>query len=224
MTARISFLAALVLVTASMPLLAQSPKGNDKAGAKSEEKLPNAFQGFSRDTDQPVTIDADSLEIHDKDRYAVFLGNVIVKQGDSVMRSRELKVHYEGSMRAGQPGGEKDQKAAADSAKSRAGQAVGNDPAQRIRMIEATGGVIVTNKDQKATGDKGVFDMRTNLATISGNVVISQGPNVMRAEKLVVDMKTGFSRMEAGTKGGGPQRVQGLFVPSSVDTKKSQQK
>lgn len=217
MAGRISLFAAILLIAASGELLAQSPKGN--------EKLPNAFQGFSRDTDQPVTIEADSLEIHDKDRYAVFLGNVVVKQGDSVMRSRELKVHYEGSMRGSQKGagGEKDQKAAADSAKSRAGQTVTNDPAQSIRMIEATGGVIVTNKDQKATGDKGVFDMRTNLATISGNVVISQGPNVMRAEKLVVDMKTGFSRMEAGTKDG-KQRVQGLFVPSSVDTKKPQQK
>jgi len=219
MTARISFLAALVLVTASVPLLAQSPKGADKGG----EKLPNAFQGFSRDTDQPVSIEADSLEIHDKDRYAVFLGNVVVKQGDSVMRSRELKVHYEGSMRGSQKDQPAEKEKAADSAKSRSGQTLGNDAAQRIRRIEATGGVIVTNKDQKATGDLGVFDMRTNLATISGNVVISQGPNVMRAEKLVVDMKTGFSRMEAGSKDGN-KRVQGLFLPSSVDSKKSESK
>ena len=212
MTGRVSGIALALLLMACAPLLAQS-------AGKGGEKLPNAFQGFSRDTDQPVTIEADSLEIHDKDRYAVFIGNVVVKQGDSIMRSRELKVHYEGSMRGNQKdGGQKDQKSA-DAAKSRTAQTVKNDPAQRIRMIEATGGVIVTNKDQKATGDKGVFDMRTNLATISGNVVISQGPNVMRAEKLVVDMKTGFSRMEAGGKGGN-QRVQGLFLPSSVDSKK----
>jgi lipopolysaccharide export system protein LptA len=214
MTSRIGGIALAFLLIASAPLLAQS-------AGKGGEKLPNAFQGFSRDTDQPVTIEADSLEIHDKDRYAVFIGNVVVKQGDSVMRSRELKVHYEGSMRGSQKESQKDQKSA-EAAASRTAQTVTNDPAQRIRMIEATGGVIVTNKDQKATGDKGVFDMRTNLATISGNVVISQGPNVMRAEKLVVDMKTGFSRMEAGTKGGN-QRVQGLFLPSSVDSKKSRQ-
>jgi lipopolysaccharide export system protein LptA len=218
MNARTSLLAALVLVTASVPLLAQSQKGGDKGG----EKLPNAFQGFSRDTDQPVSIEADSLEIHDKDRYAVFLGNVVVKQGDSVMRSRELKVHYEGSMRGSQKDQPAEKEKAAESAKSRSGQTLGNDAAQRIRRIEATGGVIVTNKDQKATGDLGAFDMRTNLATISGNVVISQGPNVMRAEKLVVDMKTGFSKMEAGSKDGN-KRVQGLFLPSSIDSKKSQQ-
>jgi lipopolysaccharide export system protein LptA len=38
----------------------------------------------------------------------------------------------------------------------------------------------------------------------------------MRADKLVVDLKTGYSRMESGAKGGST-RVQGLFVPSSAD-------
>ena len=71
--------------------------------------------------------------------------------------------------------------------------------------------------------DTGVFDMRTNTATITGNVVISQGPNIMRAEKLVVDMKTGFSRMEAGSKDGN-KRVQGLFLPSSMDSKNAPQR
>lgn len=179
--------------------------------AKGGANLPNAFQGFSRDRDDPVRIEANSLEIHDKDRYAVFSGNVVVQQGESIMRSRELKVHYEGSVRESQ-----NQKGA--TAKP-AGESVRSEPAQRIRRLEALGGVVITNKDQKATGDTGVFDMRTNTATIIGNVVISQGPNVMRGDKLVVDLKTGYSRLEAGSKGGG-SRVQGLFVPSTTDTKK----
>jgi lipopolysaccharide export system protein LptA len=200
------------LLTAGIALAqAQSP-------AKDAAKLPNAFQGFSRDTDQPVTIEADALEIRDKDSYAIFTGNVVVKQGDSTMRSRELKVHYEGSMRDAS----RERKSEPAPAKSASGQKATNDPAQRIRRIEALGGVIVTNKDQKASGDRGVFDMPTNTATITGNVVVSQGPNVMRADKLIVDMKTGLSRMEAGSKDGN-KRVQGLFVPSSIDNKKSPQ-
>jgi lipopolysaccharide export system protein LptA len=212
MTFRISVaLAALLLASAA---LAQSPPAT-KGGAN----LPNAFQGFSADRDEPVKIEANSLEIHDKDSYAVFSGNVVVQQGDSTMRSRELKVHYEGSLRAGQKaaGGAK------PAAKAASGPAVTNDPAQRIRRLEALGGVIITSKDQRATGDTGVFDMRTNTATITGNVIITQGPNIMRAERLVVDLKTGFSRMEAGTKGGST-RVQGLFVPSSIDSKQLKKK
>lgn len=193
---------ALLLVLAAGAAFAQSPPGRDAA------KLPSAFQGFSRDADDPVTIEADSLEIRDKDSYAVFQGNVVVKQGESTMRARELKVFYQGTIRV-----------SPDSKRAK----TANDPAQRIRRIEALGGVVVTNKDQKAAGDRGVFDMPTNTATITGNVVVSQGPNVMRAERLVVDLKTGLSRMEAGTKDGN-RRVQGLFLPSSIDSKKSQQK
>lgn len=211
-------IAIAVLLLAS-PALAQAPA--TKGGAN----LPNAFQGFSSDRNEPVKIEANSLEIHDKDRYAIFSGNVVVQQGDSTMRSRELKVHYEGSLRGNQKGekSEKSEKGASAAAKAPSGQTVTNDPAQRIRRLEALGGVIITSKDQKATGDTGVFDMPTNTATITGNVIITQGPNVMRAEKLIVDLKTGYSRMEAGTKDG-RARVQGLFVPSSVDTKKPPQK
>jgi lipopolysaccharide export system protein LptA len=191
---------------------AQSAKGDksDKGGGNP----PNAFQGFSRDRDEPVRIEANSLEIHDKDSYALFSGNVTVQQGDSVLRTRELKVYYQGSLRPKEKG---------EISKLPGTPAVTNDPAQRIRRLEALGGVTVTNKDQKASGDLGVFDMPTNTATITGNVVISQGPNVMRADKLIVDLKTGYSRLEAGGKGG-PQRVQGLFLPSSIDEKKKQQK
>jgi lipopolysaccharide export system protein LptA len=207
MTARIPIaIFAILLATVA---LAQSPKG----GAA----LPNAFQGFSADRNEPVKIEANSLEIHDKESYAIFSGNVVVQQGDSVMRCRELKVHYVGSLRGDQKG----EKGGAT--KSPSGQTVTNDPAQRIRRLEALGGITVTSKDQKATGNTGVFDMPTNTATITGNVVISQGPNIMRADKLVVDLKTGYSRMESGSKDGS-SRVQGLFVPSSIDTKKPGQK
>jgi lipopolysaccharide export system protein LptA len=193
---------------------AQAPKGPRKGG----ENVPSAFQGFSRDNKDPVKIEANSLEIHDKDSYAIFQGNVVVQQGDSIMRTRELKVYYEGSLRDQQKGqqGEKAERSQRTEGKGEAKSGVRNDPSQRIRKLEALGGVIITNKDQKATGDLGVLDMPTNTATITGNVIICQGPNVMSADKLVVDLKTGYSRMESTSKGGSA-RVKGLFVPSSVD-------
>ena len=220
MTARTPATVFAAALFAAAVVLAAATDALTQGAAKGGAEMPSAFQGFSRDRNEPVKIEANSLEIHDKDSYAIFSGNVMVQQGDSTMRSRDLKVYYEGSLRSTDKGekGAKDGKAAPAAAKSSKGAAT-NDPAQRIRRLEALGGVIVTNKDQKATGDMGVFDMPTNTATITGNVVISQGPNVMRADKLVVDLKTGYSRMESGAKGGGT-RVQGLFLPSSVDDKK----
>lgn len=193
--------AVLAAALAPCVALAQS-----KAGANQ----PSAFQGFARDSKEPVKIEANTFEVHDKDRYAIFSGNVVVQQGESTMRSRELKVYYEGSLKRDPS----EAPAASDS------KVKSSDPAQRIRRLEALGGVIITNKDQKATGDVGAFDMRTNTATITGNVVLTQGPNIMRADKLIVDLKTGYSRLESSAKGGS-SRVQGLFVPSSIDNKKS---
>ena len=81
---------------------------------------------------------------------------------------------------------------------------------QSIRRLEARGGVIVTTKDQTATGATGIFEMKTNTVTLSGGVVITQGANVLKGERLVVDLTTNFAKVEGG-------RVQGLFSTSKDD-------
>jgi lipopolysaccharide export system protein LptA len=204
----LSFLVAAGILASTSPAFSQAKQGS--------ANLPSAFQGFARDNKEPVKIEANAFEVHDKDRFAVFIGSVVVQQGESTMRSRELKVFYEGSLRGREKGAKDERPAPAPKSATTVGA---NDPAQRIRRLEAHGGVIITNKDQKASGDLGVLDMPTNTATITGNVVLTQGPNVMRGDKLVVDLKTGYSRLESGSKDGNT-RVQGLFVPSSVDAKK----
>jgi lipopolysaccharide export system protein LptA len=83
---------------------------------------------------------------------------------------------------------------------------------QQIKRLEAWNGVVVTQKDQTATGEKGIFDMKSNTVTLLGNVVMTQQQNVLRGDRLVVDLTTGVSRVEAGN---GKERVQGLFLPAS---------
>ncbi len=183
---------ALALLTFSgTPLCAQPSKGP-----------PNALQGFSQNRDQPVHIEAATLEVRDKDKVATFSGNVKVKQGDTNMRCKSLVVYYEQN--------------AAGAGKSKTMQAASPGPGgqQRIKRLEARGGVVVTQKQQTATGETGVFDMKTNTVTLTGKVVMTQGQNVLRGERLVVDLTTGVSRVESGKNGQG--RVQGLFQPSSA--------
>ena len=55
--------------------------------------------------------------------------------------------------------------------------------------------------------------MKTNTVTLTGNVVMTQGQNVLRGERLMVDLTSGVSRVESGKNGQG--RVQGLFLPGS---------
>jgi len=52
--------------------------------------------------------------------------------------------------------------------------------------------------------------MKTNTITLSGGVVITQGANVLKGERLVVDLTTNFAKVEGG-------RVQGLFSTSKDD-------
>src|SRR6476661_7023215 len=59
--------------------------------------VPNAMQGFSQNRDQPIQIDAATLEMRDKKKEATFSGNVKVVQGDTTMTSKTLVVFYESS-------------------------------------------------------------------------------------------------------------------------------
>ena len=57
--------------------------------------VPNAMQGFSQNRDQPIQIEAASLEMRDKKKEATFSGNVKVVQGDTTMTSKSLVVFYD---------------------------------------------------------------------------------------------------------------------------------
>jgi lipopolysaccharide export system protein LptA len=163
--------------------------------AATTTNVPNAVQGFSRNRNQPINIEASTLEVHDKTKLATFRGKVHVKQGDTELRCNALVVHYEEDRGGGTSGSQ---------------SALPASEGQRIRLLEANGNVVVTQKDQIATGDAGVFDMRKNLITLRGNVVVSQGRNVVRGDRLIVDMTTAVSRIESDRG-----RVQGLFQPST---------
>ncbi|MBR0971938.1 MULTISPECIES: LptA/OstA family protein [Bradyrhizobium] len=166
--------------------------------------VPNAMQGFSQNRDQPIQIEAASLEMRDKKKEATFSGNVKVIQGDTTMTSKTLVVFYES-------GGDKPatpQPASAKGAKSAPIQSATPGPggSSSIKRLEARGNVVVTQKDQVVTGETAVFDTKTNLITMLGGVVLTQCKNVLRGDRLAVDMTTGVSRVESDTG-----RVQALL-------------
>jgi len=67
-----------------------------EAGAQSTmQGVPNAMQGFSQNRDQPIQIEAATLEMRDKKKEATFAGNVKVVQGDTTMTSKTLVVFYD---------------------------------------------------------------------------------------------------------------------------------
>ena len=177
------------------------------AGAQSATTgVPNAMQGFSQNRDQPIQIEAATLEMRDKKKEATFSGNVKVVQGDTTMTSKTLVVFYD-STSAAAPTPANSSKAAKPAPIQSASPGPGGSSS--IRRLEAKGNVVVTQKDQVVTGETAVFDTKTNLITMLGGIVLTQGKNVLRGDRLMVDMTTGVSRVES--EGG---RVQGLFQSS----------
>jgi lipopolysaccharide export system protein LptA len=201
---RLATLFALAVFFAAPAAVAQGT--GTGTGAATTPKL-----GQAENRDAPVQIEAATLEVHDKSKTATFSGNVQVVQGDTTMRCRSLVVFYGQELGIGDAAGAPTTAAI----KSPLGAPKG---AQNIRRIEARGAVTVITKDQSASGDLGIYDLKTKTITLSGNVVVSQGQNVIHGERVVVDTETGNARVESGgggtaAGGAGPGRVRALIQP-----------
>ena len=184
---------ALALVIAAMAA----------APAASAQDLVQGFGGFATDSNAPIDIESDTLEVNDRTKIAVFRGNVKAVQGGMTIHSKELHVNYVGD--AGVAG-----------AASAPGQPQGGG--SQITQIEAKGKVlIVTDQDQTVTSQWALFDVKRNTVTIGGDVVLTQGGNVIKGDQLLINLTTGESRFQnaGNTRAGG--RVRGLFRPSKGD-------
>ena len=159
--------------------------------------VPNAMQGFTQNRDQPIQIEAASLEMRDKKKEATFSGNVKVVQGDTTMTSKTLVVFYESSGGSGATTPPPAKAGAKSAGAPIQAAAPGPGGASSIKRLEARGNVVVTQKDQVVTGETAVFDTKANLITMLGGVVLTQCKNVLRGDRLMVDMTTGVSRVES---------------------------
>jgi lipopolysaccharide export system protein LptA len=148
---------------------------------------------------EPIKIDADKLDVFDKEGRAVFSGNVVAVQGDSTMNCTVMTVFYE-QRNQGQDGA---QAAAAP------GPAGADDSA--IKKIDCKGPVTIVSKTQVATGNNASFDRVGNKIYLTGNAALSDGPNVTRGERVIYDINTGVANIETAPGG----RVKALFVPGS---------
>lgn len=155
-------------------------------------------QSLQHDTSLPIEITADSLEVLRNQQIATFTGNVDAVQGDLVLSADLLRVHY-GDDEASAPG------------------PAGAGPIQRI---EAEGNVFLSSPRETAQGNAGVYDVASNQLTMEGAVVLTRDDNVIRGQRLEIDLVSGRSRMLAAipsTEGGtAPQRVRALFTPDAI--------
>ena len=193
------------------------------AAPASAQTLTNSFGGLSENSSEPIDIESDVLVVHDSQKYATFKGNVKAVQGTTTLRAAELDVHYVGGADKlagvggkddGGGGAEVTAPPATKVADAKDGAATERPDGTQISKIEARGEVVITSEDdQTTTSDWALYDVPAQLVTVGGNVVLSQGQNVLKGERLVIDLKTGESRFEntGNTVAGG--RIRALFMP-----------
>ncbi|EJF79250.1 Uncharacterized protein conserved in bacteria [Candidatus Bartonella washoeensis] len=146
-----------------------------------------AYFGINLSNDkEPVKLYADSLEIRDKEGIALFNGDVSVVQGERLLRTAKLVVYYDKTHK----GADRDHV----DTKAKLPAWFGSTG---IQKMEALGKVYIKIATQIATGDKGVFDGKSKMMSLTGsNVVLTDGDNVATGCKLTADMESGKSFLE----------------------------
>jgi lipopolysaccharide export system protein LptA len=110
-------LAALIVPALSAAAIAQQPPARSGSApaaapaaataapakpAKPRGGAPGSpFGGMGGDSKEPIKIDANKLDVLDKDNKAVFSGNVVAVQGETTVRCSVMTVFYEGRGQGG---------------------------------------------------------------------------------------------------------------------------
>jgi lipopolysaccharide export system protein LptA len=142
---------------------------------------PLSAQGFSalkgHDTNAPIDISSDHIEVQDRADRAIWTGNVHVIQGDMTMDAARMTVAY---TQATTPGAN-----------------------PQIQRIDASGGVTVVSPTERAKGSYGIYDLNKRLITLIGGVSLVRGANTVNGARLVIDMNSGRATVDGNAVGGG---------------------
>jgi lipopolysaccharide export system protein LptA len=173
----------IILALLIAPALAVAGLTATAALAQQKQQQPiSALKGH--DSDAPVDVTADRIEVQDRADRAIFAGNVRAKQAELTLDTARLTVAYSSN------GG------------------------VQIRRLDAAGGVVVRSPSETAKGDFGIYDLDRKLITLIGNVQLNRGQNQVNGSRLVIDLDSGRAVIDGGPPGvnqsGG--RVTGHFT------------
>lgn len=144
-------------------------------------------------TDQPIDITADELEVRQKDNLAIFKGQVVVTQGDLRFLSETLTVYYVLREGATTP---------------------------TISRLDAAGNVQLTSPSESVQGDWGVYDVDQRIVTLGGAVILERGDTTIVGDRLELDLQSGITRFANPSADEGETaegRVRGRFAVPEDD-------
>ena len=159
--------------------------------------VPAAAQ-IATNSKAPVDVTSDELDTSNNQCISTWLGNVEALQDTARLRTDQLKVFMQ--TKQSKPG----------SNETSCGDVV---------RMEAHGAVYYMNPNERVHGDQAIYEAEPDTLTVTGDVVAVNGQNVLRGERMVINMKTGQGQMVTGVKGRNkPGRVRGVFYPQQSQT------
>jgi lipopolysaccharide export system protein LptA len=147
----------------------------------------SALKGHN--SNAPVDVAADRIEVQDRADRAIFSGNVVVKQAEMTMTAARLTVAYA-----------RDKKGNSTTGKV------------QIERLDASGGVTVTSPTERATGQFGIYDLQKKIVTLIGGVTLIRGDSRVNGARLTIDLDSGHAVMDGGGSGSQGGRVTGTFT------------
>ena len=127
---------------------------------------PVAFGGIKADTSAPVELSADQLSVNQASGQAVFAGHVVIGQGAMRLSAAEVTVDY-----------------------AEGGQ-------QKIRSLRATGQVTLVQGPDAAEAASATYDVANGVIELEGDVVLTQGQNVLRGDRMRVNLADGTAQVD----------------------------
>lgn len=157
------------------------------AGTWAAAQTPGPFGGFKHDRSCPIEITANALEVRQAENLAIFSGDVIAGQCTLRLTADIIEVGY-------------------------AAEGTDDSETGAINNLQAKGNVFLTNGSETAQGAWAEYDVETGMVRMGGDVVLTQGENVISGETLVINLNVGQGRIE----GAGSGRVKTIFTPSQA--------
>jgi lipopolysaccharide export system protein LptA len=165
--------------------------------------------------DSPIAFDGARLERKEAEHLAIWYGGpsgpVNVTQGDARLVCDILRIYFYGpgegpNAAPAKPGGP------APAATPAKAAAPDETSTSSIKQMIAEGHVYYVTQTETARGDHGVYDAQPDTITMTGGVIVVQGKNVLRGDKMVIDRKTGQTTVVADATGrNNPNRVRAVI-------------
>jgi lipopolysaccharide export system protein LptA len=158
---------------------------------------------------EPITIDADHLNVFENKRQAVFAGNVHAIQDEVHLRCSQLSVNYEPSPGVSHAPLSSKKQEDEQTAYSEASLAEG----VTITSMECQGPVTITADDQVVTGDHASFDKVAQALKVIGHAKLVKGRNILTGDRILYSLTDRVAHVEG--------RVKALFVPKEGEASPS---